>query len=217
MSLKGPRRGAASGTARSLVVLLHGYGADGNDLIGLADPLAAVLPDTVFVAPDAPERSRINPMGRQWFPIPWIDGSTDAERDAGFARAAATLDAWLGETLAAEGLDEGRVALVGFSQGTMMGLHAALHRPAPLAGVVGFSGRYVAAGDAPTATPPVLLVHGDRDEVIPVDALEEARAALAALGVAVRWHVSRGVGHGIAPDGLQLAARFLRERLQASG
>jgi phospholipase/carboxylesterase len=217
MSLRGPRRAAASGRARSLVVLLHGYGADGNDLIGLAEPLAPVLPDTVFVSPDAPERSRVNPMGRQWFPIPWIDGSTDAERDAGFARSSALLDGWLTETMAAEGVDESRTALVGFSQGTMMSLHVGLRRPAPLAGVVGFSGRYVEAGGPPTTTPPVLLVHGDRDEVIPVGALDEARAALAALGVAVRWHVSRGIGHGIAPDGLEIAARFLRDRLGAAG
>lgn len=214
MSLRGPRREAASGRARALVALLHGYGADGADLIGLADPLAAVLPDAVFVAPDAPERCRVNPMGRQWFPIPWIDGSSDAERDAGFVRSAALLDDWLSDAMAAEGLDERRTALVGFSQGTMMSLHAGLRRPAALAGIVGFSGRYVAAGEAPSATPPVLLVHGDRDEVIPVAALAEAREALAALGVPVRWHVSRGVGHGIAPDGLELAARFLSERLR---
>ncbi len=211
--LNGPRRPAASGTARSLVVLLHGYGADGEDLIGLGDALAGVLPDAVFIAPNAPEPCRVNPMGRQWFPISWIDGCSEAEMTAGFAASAQLLQAWLAETMAAEGVSPAATALVGFSQGTMMSLHVGPRLTEPLAGVVGFSGRLADPAQKPTSLPPVLLVHGDRDEVIPVAALDEARAGLAAHGFAVRWHVSRGVGHGIAPDGLQLAARFLAERL----
>jgi phospholipase/carboxylesterase len=220
MSLAGPRRPAASGRARALVVLLHGYGADGNDLIGLADPLARALPDAVFRAPDAPERCRVNPMGYQWFPISWIDGSPERAMIEGFRRAAATLTAWLVATMAEEGVTEAQTALVGFSQGTMMSLHVAPRLARPLAGVVGFSGRLAEAGpdaEPVVSRPPVLLVHGDRDEVIPVAALDEARAALAADGFAVTWHVSRGVGHGIAPDGLALAADFLARRLGGGG
>ena len=218
MTLTGPRRAAASGRATSLVVLLHGYGADGNDLIGLAEPLAGVLPDTVFLSPDAPEPCAANPMGKQWFPIPWIDGSAESAMVAGFERAAAALATWLEETMAAEGVDAARTALVGFSQGTMMALHVGPRLASPLAGIVGFSGRL--APPPPSAgplrsRPPVALVHGDQDEVIPVSALEEARAALSAEGFPVRWRVSRGVGHGIAPDGLTFAAEFLAARLPA--
>ncbi len=216
MKLTGQRRAAASGRARSLAVLLHGYGADGADLIGLADPLAGVLPDTVFLSPDAPEPCRVNPMGRQWFPISWIDGASEAEMRAGFLRAAEGLDAWLTDAMAAEGVTEAETALIGFSQGTMMALHVGPRRARPLAGIVGFSGRLAETGPnaAPVrARPPVLLVHGDRDDVIPVAALAETRAALAADGFAVQWHLSQGTGHGIAPDGLRAAALFLRAHL----
>ena len=218
MTLRARRREAASGETKSLAVLLHGYGADGADLIGLADMLARALPDTTFIAPDAPSRCSVNPMGYQWFPIPWIDGSSEAEMEAGFRRASQTLDAWLTETLAAEGVAAAQTALLGFSQGAMMSLHVAPRRPNPVAGIVAFSGRYVDAPDAGPilCKPPVLLTHGDRDEVIPVSALHEARAALGAQGFDLRWHVSPGVGHGIAPDALALAAEFLRTRLRGA-
>lgn len=217
MSLTGARREAASGTAKSLVVLLHGYGADGNDLIGLAEPLAPILQDTVFLSPNAPERCAVNPMGYQWFPISWIDGSPESAMVAGFRRAAETLAKWLPKAMAAEGVTAAQTALVGFSQGTMMSLHVGPRLDAELAGIVGFSGRMAPAGPGvapPRWRPPVLLAHGDRDEVIPVSALEETRAALAAEGFSVRWTVSRGVGHGIGPEGLSAAAAFLRERLR---
>lgn len=214
MTLSGPRRAPASGTTRALVVLLHGYGADGCDLIGLADALGPHLTGAAFVAPDAPEPCRAAPMGRQWFPISWIDGAPESAMRAGFERSSALLDEWLTATMAAEGVGEAGTALVGFSQGAMMGLHVGPRRAAPLAGIVGFSGRLAAADRArPPTRPPVLLVHGDQDEMIPVAALEETRGALAAQGFDVRWHVSRGVGHGIAPDGLALALDFLRARL----
>jgi phospholipase/carboxylesterase len=137
--LTGPARAAASGTATSLVVFLHGYGADGEDLIGLAEPLAPHMPDTRFAAPNAPDRCVNNPMGFQWFPIPWLDGSSEAESAVAAGRSFALLDAWL--DAAGEGLAAERIALVGFSQGTMMALQVGLRRRAALAGIVGFSGR----------------------------------------------------------------------------
>ncbi|MFV0473114.1 MAG: alpha/beta hydrolase [Pikeienuella sp.] len=213
--LNGPRAGAKSGKTRSLVIMLHGYGADGKDLFGLAEALAPHLPDTAFRSPDAPEPCAVNPMGRQWFPIPWIDGSPEAAMREGVRRAEAALHAYLDEAMAEEGVDAGSTVLVGFSQGTMMSLLVGLRRASAFAGVVGFSGRLVEDEEMGpiTAKPPVLLIHGDQDEVIPVDAIHEARAGLAAAGIPVSWHISQGVGHGIAPDGLRLALDFIREHV----
>lgn len=216
MKLSGPRRASGSGTAKTMVILLHGYGADGNDLIGLADPLAPHMPDTVFLAPNAPERCVNNPMGFQWFPIPWLDGSSEAERDAGFKRSVGILDDYLTAAMAEEGVTAAQTALVGFSQGTMMSLYVAPRRAEPVAGVVGFSGRLIPGDDLgaeAVSRPPVLLVHGDQDEMINVSEMSTAETALRDAGFQVQSHISRGIGHGIAPDGLSLALGFLAHQL----
>jgi len=214
--LKSARKGAAIGTARSVVIFVHGYGADGADLLGLADPLAPHLPHTAFHSPNAPESCTNNPFGYQWFPIPWLDGSSEALAEAGMRAASEDLNAFVDRVLAEEGLEPQALALVGFSQGTMMSLQIAPRRARPLAGVVGFSGRLInplsLAGDTVSRFP-VLLIHGDADEMVPVAALSEAADTLVAAGFETYTHVSRGVGHGIAPDGLSLALSFLRERL----
>jgi phospholipase/carboxylesterase len=214
MTLQDDRRGPAQAT--SVVVFLHGYGADGADLLGLAEPLAPHLPGTAFRAPDAPEPCAGNPFGRQWFPIPWLDGSDEAAMRASFAQSKADLHAYLDAVLAAEGLDAGRMALVGFSQGTMMSLAVAPERRAALAGVVGFSGRLVdpSAPALAVTRPPVLLLHGDQDPMVPFASMGEAGQVLADAGFAVRGHVMRGTGHGIAPDGLSAALGFLAEVLR---
>lgn len=216
--LTGPRRDPASGTARSLVVALHGYGADGNDLIGLAQPMAEYMPDTVFLAPDAPQPCRVNPAGRQWFPISQIDGAPEEEMREGYVRAAEVLDAFLAEAIAAEGVAREQTALLGFSQGTMMALSVGPRHAPALAGIVGFSGRLIdpTALALAASRPPVLLVHGDRDDVVPFDSMEEARAGLAEHGFPVSTFTSTGMGHGIAPDGLGLAVGFLVEKLGIS-
>jgi phospholipase/carboxylesterase len=217
--LTGPERPARSGNATSLVIFLHGYGADGNDLIGLADPLAPHLPDTAFMAPNAPQPCRNNPMGWQWFPIPWLDGSSEAESALAAGQAFGMLDAWLDE-VAGRGIGPERTVLFGFSQGTMMALQVGLRRRAPLAGIVGFSGRLLRPERLAAeivSKPPVLLVHGDEDPMVPVASLSEAADALVEAGVETYTHVSRGVGHGIAPDGLSLALSFMREKLGITG
>jgi phospholipase/carboxylesterase len=210
------RKGAAPGKARSLIVFLHGYGADGADLLGLADVLAPHLPDAVFVAPDAPERCVGGGFGYQWFPIPWLDGSPQAAADAGLAASVKDLNGFLDVRLSDEGLAPDRMVLIGFSQGAMMGLEVAPRRDAAVAGVVAISGRLLrpeALAVEARVKPPVLLIHGDQDAVVPFADMAKAGDALVAAGVPTYGHVMQGTGHGIAPDGLGVALQFLKERL----
>jgi len=215
--LDGPRMGAISGTAKTLVILLHGYGADGNDLFGLAQPLSRVLPDTAFIVPNAPEPCAVSPSGYQWFPISWIDGSSEEAMRTGFFKAVDILNNFIDAELAALGLDETNLVLAGFSQGTMMSLHVGPRRATRLAGIVGFSGRLVEPElllSEVKTRPPVLLTHGDADEVIPVASMEEAKIGLEAADIRVQTHVSPNIGHGIGPDALQLAAGFMKDVLK---
>lgn len=211
-------RPALSGKTKSLVVFLHGYGADGADLLGLADPLGPHLPDTMFVAPDAPEKAN-GGYGLQWFPIPWLDGSTEEAAAQGLARASADLSGFLDALLEAEGLDDSALALLGFSQGAMMAMHVAPRRAKAMAGVVAISGRLLAPekiGEI-TVRPPVLLIHGDADQVVPFGNMEHAGQVLTGAGIETYGHVMKGTGHGIAPDGLQVALAFLADRLGVMG
>ena len=215
-ALDSGRRGSASGKTGSVVVFLHGYGADGQDLLALAEPLGPHMPDTVFVAPNAPERCVNNPMGYQWFPIPWLDGSSEEQAESSMRQSVEDLNAYLDDVLAEEGITADRLMLFGFSQGTMMSLHVAPRRPETVAGIVGFSGRLLQPellADEALSKPPVLLVHGDADEMVPPQSLPEAGNALTEAGFEVYAHVMKGTGHGIAPDGLSVAAAFMREKL----
>lgn len=208
---------SVSGKTKSLVVFLHGYGADGSDLLGLADPLGPHLPDTMFVAPDAPEKTN-GGYGLQWFPIPWLDGSSEEAAAQGLARASNDLNGFLDTLLAAEGLDETALALLGFSQGAMMAMHVAPRRAKAMAGVVAISGRLLAPENIGEirVKPPVLLIHGDADEVVPFGNMEHAGQVLTGAGIETYGHVMQGTGHGIAPDGLQVALSFLHDRFGAT-
>lgn len=215
MALSGPRQPARSGKARELVVLVHGYGADGSDLIGLADPLSRFLPDAAFVAPDGPQPC---PGARyQWFPITQIDPRLMHQ---GVTGAAPVLQQFVESELQRLSLTPDRLALVGFSQGTMLSLHLGLGTLKPKA-VVGFSGLLTAPPQSVNTPPPVFLTHGSVDNVIPAEALFATAATLGSLGVRVQWHLSPGVGHGIDDSSLLLAANFLRlafaGRLSAEG
>lgn len=215
--LNAQRREALSGETRSVVVFLHGYGANGADLLGLADPLGEHLPDTLFIAPDAPEACAGAPFGYQWFPIPWIDGSSEEEAARGLQAAVEDLNAFLDGILVDEDLLPEQMVLLGFSQGSMMSLHVAPRREDPVAGVIAFSGRLLqpeVLPDEVVSRMPILLVHGDADDVVPVQSLPQAAQALQDAGFTeVFAHIMKGTAHGIAPDGLSVALAFMRDKL----
>ncbi|MFS4579815.1 alpha/beta hydrolase [Phaeobacter sp. C3_T13_0] len=215
--LKAERKAPLSGQTRSVVVFLHGYGANGADLLGLADPLGEHLPDTLFVAPDAPERCAGTPFGLQWFPIPWIDGSSEEESMRGMTASVEDLNAFLDALMVDEDVLPEQVVLFGFSQGTMMSLHVAPRREDAISGVVAFSGRLLSPEtlkDEVVSKMPILLVHGDADDVVPPQSLPEAADALGEAGFQdVFAHIMKGTGHGIAPDGLSVALAFMRDKL----
>lgn len=213
-ALKSKRKGPED--AKHVVVFLHGYGADGADLLGLADVMAPHLPDTAFYAPDAPERCATNPYGYQWFPIPWLDGSTEERARASMALSVDDINAFLDRVLTEEALPPEQMAIVGFSQGTMMALHVIPRRDQPVAGIVGFSGRLLQPEQIETevkSRPPILLLHGDQDPVVPFTDLDQAATALTAAEFDVTTHVMKGTGHGISQDGLLKALQFLHARL----
>jgi phospholipase/carboxylesterase len=204
MPVSGPILAPARGPATHLVVLVHGYGADGQDLLGLANHWQGLLPTVAFAAPNAPTRVPGSP-GYQWFPIPRIDPH---EMQKGVEVAGPQLDEYLDGELARLSLPPENLALAGFSQGTMLSLHVGLRRKVRPAAIVGFSG--LLAGLPPAGEiPPILLTHGDSDQVIPPQAMFLAAAQLGAAGARVQWHLAHGMGHGIDPEGLAIAGEFL--------
>ena len=210
--IDGPRLAPKSGKADALVVFLHGYGADGRDLIDLGQQWQNWLPNAAFVSPHAPEPCGMSPMGRQWFPLSMRDPS---ERWRGVVGARPSLDAFLDEELEKHHLTPDRLALVGFSQGTMMALHVGLRRAISPVAILGYSGVLVGPEHLEEATgkPKILLVHGDRDEVIPLDALFMSADALGKAEIPCQWHLSFGIGHGIDGGGLRHGGLFLAQSL----
>jgi phospholipase/carboxylesterase len=207
--LTGPTVPAASGVARQLVVFVHGYGADGNDLISLAPHWQAALPDAAFIAPNAPARVP-GSTGFQWFAIDRIDPH---EMQKGVEAAAPAFDQFLDAELARRGLGPQNLALVGFSQGTMLSLHVGLRRAVPPAAIVGFSGMLAGLPPPDAERPAIFLAHGDSDQVIPAQALFLAAGALGRAGAGVQWHLARGAGHGIDETGLVMAGAFVKSAL----
>jgi phospholipase/carboxylesterase len=210
-ALDGPGLAPASGgEPRQIVILLHGYGSNGADLISLAPHWRQAVPDALFLAPNAPEQLPGLPGAYQWWDL------SSGDRAAGAAGAAPVLDAYIDRQLARHGLSEDRLALVGFSQGTMMALQAGPRRERPLAGIIGYSGMMADAGSlarGPHTKPPILLIHGSADDRIPVAAYHEAKDELQRLGFDVSGHVSAGLGHSVDAAGLELGREFLRRVL----
>jgi phospholipase/carboxylesterase len=220
-ALDGPRFGPArGGKPKQLVVLLHGWGADGNDLIGLAPALAPVLPEAEFLSPDGPFECDAG-FGRQWFSLGDRSPRGDMAEPVMAARLAAVapmIDAFIDEALAARGLGGEKLALVGFSQGTMAALYVGLRRARGPAGILGYSGHLVAGrglGRDAASRPEILLVHGEDDEILPVQATRAAEQTLRAEGYTVSAVYRPGLGHGIDEDGLRRGAAFLKRVLAA--
>ena len=220
LDLDGPRTGPAQaqdGRAKELVILLHGLGADGNDLISLAPLFAQVLPEAAFVSPNAPFPCDMAPpgasMGRQWFSFQDRDPAAVL---VGARAAAIHLDAFIDAELERNGLPDERLVLLGFSQGTMIALHTAIRRAHPCAAVIGYSGALVGPellAQEVRSRPPVLLVHGDADEIVPFQSMAAAEQALRGAGFLVHGEARPGLGHGIDEAGLKLGAAMLRQSL----
>lgn len=208
--LSGPSYPPFSGKpARQLVVFLHGLGADGQDLLSLAHEFAHTLPDSAFYAPNAPFPCDMAPYGYQWFSLQeW----TEEAMLNGAKQAAGPLTEFLQAELAHLHLTEKDLIVVGFSQGTMMALYTLLRWEKPVAGIIGYSGALIGGAmlkDDIKSRPPVALIHGTADMVVPFDALNHAGQHLKTVGVPVEMHTRPGVGHGIDPGGLDIAKTFL--------
>jgi phospholipase/carboxylesterase len=212
-TLSGPMLMPRSGRApKQAVVLLHGYGADGSDLISLAGAWQDLLPEAAFVAPNAPEPVPGMPFGFQWFPL---DLERPETRLLGLPLARPVLVQFLEALWTQTGITAGDTLLAGFSQGAMMALHVGVSLEKPPMGIIALSGAFVppqgfgAADREPK--PPICLIHGDMDTIVDPNLSTEAAATLEQHGYDVRHHVSRGVGHGISTDGLEFASRFIAD------
>ena len=217
--LSGPLLPPASGTARTLMVLLHGYGSDGNDLIGLGRALQPAMPDTLFVAPNAPERCAINPMGYQWFPL---EADRQMSRLKGGETVRPVLMEFLDDLWKQAGPGPAQTFVAGFSQGGMLALDVGLRLSVPPLGILSFSGGFIGPEDGLAGVkrekedtlPPVCLVHGEADDVVPVALTRKSRDVLADRGYRVAMHLDAGSGHTITPEGLGFALAFMREVME---
>ena len=213
-NLSGPVFGPVNGgTPKQLIILCHGLGADGNDLIGLAPHYAEVLPDAIFISPDAPFRCDMSPFGFQWFSL---QDRSEGAMLAGVQKAQIILNAFIDQQLAKYHLAENKLALVGFSQGTMVSIFTAPRRKISVAGVVGYSGRLIGKdlmAQEIRCKPPMVMINGDQDELVPGNLQPAAISTLRDLGVDIEGHMRPGLGHSIDDVGIQIAQDFLRAHL----
>jgi phospholipase/carboxylesterase len=203
----------SGGAPRQIMVLLHGYGADGSDLIGLGREWRDLWPDMLFVSPNAPRVCEQNPGGFEWFPLQ-VDRI--AGRIAGAELARPAIVEFLEDIWTQTGLTASDTVLAGFSQGAMMALNVGTSLEARLAAIVAFSGALIEpAGTNPAVRPPVALIHGEFDQVVEPRLSRDAATQLGGQGFDVALHISPGIGHGIAADGLEFATAFLVRALAA--
>ena len=205
----------SGGRPKHIVVLLHGYGSSGADLISLAPHWQHALPNALFLAPNAPQRFGIG-TGYQWWAL---NAFTEQALAAGAALGGPAIDAFIDRKLDQYELRESDLALVGFSQGTMMALHVGLRRKRQIAAILGYSGMLTGAATLSHESitkPPVLLVHGSADPIVPVAALHAAKGELERLRINVTCHISNGLGHSVDLVGLELGGEFLVKTFNAS-
>ena len=204
-----------SSKTNSIVIFMHGYGADGADLLSIGNVLADHLPDTLFIAPDAPTICQMSSLGFQWFPIPSMDGSSESAAIQELDKITVVANDWIDDLIFDAGVNHENVFLFGFSQGTMLSLFMGPQRKKVLGGIVGFSGKLInldVLKKRIQTRPPILLIHGDEDQVVSPNCLPEAFDELIKLNFNVTKHISVGIGHGIAPDGLTKALEFLVDK-----
>lgn len=208
---------ARSGQTRSLVVLLHGFGSNGAAMLGLGNTLSAALPDTAFLAPDAPEPTPGRSGGRRWYTIPELDGSSAEEANTRLQASARQLDAFLDDQLAANGLSASALALLGFSQGAGMAYEVAPRRRDQLAGVVAVAGRmkrkHILATEA-RSRPPFLILTGAEDHLLTTDEATQAAIALSEASIPAMRILMAATGHGFSDEGMAAARDFLKRVLK---
>ena len=213
--LVGKTVNAPDGKAKHLIITVHGYGANADDLLGLASPIQSQFPDIAISAPNAPEKLDMVPGGYKWWDI---EDRTPAIMYAGVSANADAMNAYIDEQMAEHGVDESNTVLLGFSQGTMLALHVGLRRKKQLAGIIGFSGALI---ETPTefpnhvqSRPPVLLVHGQADQMVAWQATMAAADILNANDIAVNTVIVPHVTHTIDPVGFNEAMDFLNKHLK---
>ena len=201
----------------NIVILLHGYGANGKDLLEIGKHLQPNLPDTLFVSPDGPQKCPLQPEGGfQWFNLPAYDGSSPIDMGKTFQESVTALGNFIQDMLSIHKLPLNKIFLLGFSQGTMLALKFALETSQEVGGVIGFSGRLMApikSESEVNSKPPVLLVHDEDDEVVPYSQMSLAEKSLKLCGIKVFTCTSKGIGHSISPVGLGVALHFITREL----
>lgn len=208
---------ARSGQTRSLVVLLHGFGSNGQAMLGLGRTLSTALPDTTFLAPDAPDAAPGRPGGRMWYTIPELGGSSTEEADLRLQASARKLDTYLDDQLAAHGLPAAAMALLGFSQGAGMAYEVAPRRRDQLAGVIAIAGRMKRKDTLATearSTPPFLILTGAEDHLLATDEITQTADALSAANIPALRVLMAGTAHTISDEGINAVGEFLRHVLQ---
>lgn len=212
MKFIGPILQPLSQEIKNIVLLLHGYGASGHDLISIASVWQPYLPDTLFISPHACESWEMSKQNYQWFSLPNLNPETLKN---GVRKALPLLKEYIEEILMHYQIQSNRLAVMGFSQGAMMALAVGLSNSKPFAGILSYSGALIYPEKEIMMTDtPILLVHGDQDDIVPFDYLTKAEKELHSKGVSVSKFICNNTGHGIDYNGLEVGSTFLRQHLK---